>query len=85
MRLQVRRRFWLELAGAIASGALFVLTLVWYYWIELVIGGDPDHYSGWLEWDIVAVACALAVILAITARFEWHRRLSISVVGEARC
>jgi hypothetical protein len=84
MRLPMRRRFCLELTGAIASGALFLLTLVWHDWIEFVIGSDPDHQSGSLEWGVVAVACALAITLAITARFEWRRMLSVSAAGETR-
>ena len=39
----VRWRFWVELAVAVVSVFLVLLTLVWRDWIEEVFGVDPDH------------------------------------------
>lgn len=84
MTVMVRRRFWLESATAVASGALAVLTLLWHDWIELATGIDPDHHSGSLEWGIVVVACIVAVMLATAARFEWRRRPDALPVAAVR-
>jgi hypothetical protein len=84
MNLHVRRRFWPELGSAIAAGGIFLLTLVWRDWIELVTGVDPDHRSGSLEWFIVASTGVLALALAITARWEWRRSEAIGAFGEDR-
>src|SRR5438094_9632 len=42
----LRQRFWIELALALASAALLVVTLLWNEWIELVFHVDPDAGSG---------------------------------------
>jgi len=84
VKLSLRRRFWPELLSAIACGALFLLTLVWNNWIELVSGSDPDRHNGSLEWGILAVTSALAVTLAITARYEWRRTLTIQIESQVR-
>lgn len=67
-----RARFWLEIVAAVASGSLAVLTVFWHDWIE-VTGWDPDRHSGAVEWFIVAVLAAVAVIAAVLARVEWRR------------
>jgi hypothetical protein len=56
-----RMRYMLELACAVASGILAVLTLAAHDWIEVVFGVDPDGGSGLVEVAIVVtlfVACA---------------------------
>lgn len=68
----IRARFWLEIVAAVASGSLAVLTVFWHDWIE-VTGWDPDRHSGAVEWFIVAVLAAVAVIAAVLARVEWRR------------
>jgi hypothetical protein len=68
----IRARFWLEIVAAVASGSLAVLTVFWHDWIE-VTGWDPDRHSGAVEWVIVAVLAAVAVIAAVLARVEWRR------------
>ena len=65
--------FWVRLALAVASAALFVVTIAWPDWIELVFRIDPDHGSGWLEWAIVVVAFALTVTFSMGARHQWRR------------
>jgi hypothetical protein len=72
---QLRRRFWAELAMALASGGFLILTLIWRDWIEIVFRVDPDHHNGALEWLIVAAAFAATATFATLARYEWHRRL----------
>jgi hypothetical protein len=84
VKLSLRRRFWPELLSAIACGVLFLLTLVWNNWIEIVSGSDPDRHNGSLEWGILAVTSTLALTLAITARYEWRRMLSIQIESQVR-
>jgi hypothetical protein len=78
----LRRRFWFELATAISSIALLMITLVWNDWIEPMFGVDPDHHSGSLEWAVAVVAFAVAATFSITARYEWRRRLSFRAAGD---
>jgi hypothetical protein len=68
----IRARFWIEIVAAVASGSLAVLTVFWHDWIE-VTGWDPDGHNGAVEWLIVAVLAAVAVIAAVLARVEWRR------------
>jgi hypothetical protein len=72
---QLRRRFWAEMAMALASGGFLILTLAGKDWIEIVLRVDPDHRSGALEWLIVVVALAATATFAALARYEWRRRL----------
>jgi hypothetical protein len=72
MNRNPRRRFWLELALAILSSALVVLTLVWRGWIEQLTGLNPDGGSGSAEWAIVAGLLTLAVSLIMLTRREWR-------------
>lgn len=72
---QLRRRFWVEMAMALASGGFLILTLAWKDWIEIVVRIDPDHRSGALEWLIVVVALTATATFTVLARYEWRRRL----------
>ena len=72
--MQLRRRFWVEVALAVASGIFFVLTLFWKDWIEIVFGVDPDQHSGSLEWLIVGLLLAATLATTGLARREWQRR-----------
>jgi len=69
----LRRRFWLELAFAIFSAGLLVVTVLWHDWIEIVFRIDPDRGGGWFEWLIVALAFVVSVSFSISARHEWRR------------
>jgi hypothetical protein len=51
---------------------LGVVTIVCRDWIELVLGIDPDHDSGALEWLLVAIFAAIAIACAVAVRFEWR-------------
>lgn len=75
MRRNLRPIFWLEATLAGISAALFVLTLLWKDWIEIVFGFDPDNRSGALEWALVAVLVTITVGLSALARSEWRRAL----------
>jgi hypothetical protein len=72
--VRLRRRFWVELALAIACGVFLLLTLLWKDWIEIVFGVDPDNHSGSLEWLIVAVSAAATLLAGGLARSEWRRQ-----------
>jgi hypothetical protein len=69
----LRGRFWVESALAAASILLVLLTLVWKDWIEEVIGVDPDHGNGSLEWLITVALAAVAIAFCAGARHEWRR------------
>ncbi len=49
-----------------------MLTLVTWEWIELVFRVDPDGGSGVLEWAIVGVLAAAAVLFSLLAGAEWR-------------
>lgn len=80
-RVGTRRLLWGELAAALGSAALAVVTLLWPDWIERVFGVSPDQGSGALEWLIVVVALAVSVAFAIAARLEWRRTRVVKVPG----
>jgi hypothetical protein len=71
-------KFWTECALAVASGALFALTLVTREWIELVFRVDPDHGSGALEWAAAGALVALTVAFALAARAERRRVFAVA-------
>ena len=73
MRKALRPLFWLETGTAAITGILFVITLVWRDWIEIVFGVDPDKSNGSLEWLIVGALLALTLALFTLAGFEWRR------------
>ena len=71
--MRMRTRMLLELGFGSAAGILGLLTLVWRDWIEAVFGVDPDHHDGSLEWVVVVVLLAVAVVLGLLARRDWRR------------
>lgn len=73
MKLRLRMRFWLEICMASATGTLFLLTLMWRDWIEVIFGVEPDAGSGMLEWTIVGVLLAITIALFSLAGNEWRR------------
>jgi hypothetical protein len=54
-------RYMLELACAVGSGILAVLTLAVHDWIEVVFGANPDGGNGLAE---IAIVVTLFVICA---------------------
>ena len=76
------RGFWVRLALAATSAALFAVTLLWHDWIEIVFRVDHDRGNGWLEWLVVVAAFGLTVTFSIGARREWRRSASVTTVGD---
>ncbi len=73
MRKALRPLFWLETGMATMTAILFVITLVWRDWIEIVFGVDPDKGNGSLEWLIVGALLVVTLVLFTLAGFEWRR------------
>lgn len=66
-------RLAIQLVLALLSALLFLVTLVWHDWIEIVFGVEPDQGSGAFEWSIVAVTAIAAMAFGLRARAEWRR------------
>ena len=73
MRKGLRGRFWFETVLAIVTGILFVITLVWHNWIEIIFNVDPDQGSGLLEWLVVGALLVVTIVLFVLARSEWRK------------
>lgn len=73
MRKALRGRFWLETVLAIVTGILFVITLVWHDWAEIIFNIDPDQGSGLFEWIVVGVLLVVTIVLIVLARLEWRK------------
>ena len=73
MRNALRGRFWLETGLAILTGILFIITLVWHNWAEIIFNVDPDQGSGLLEWLVVGILLAVTIVLLAMARHEWRK------------
>lgn len=73
MKRAMRFRFWLEICMATITGILFVVTLIWRDWIEIVFHVSPDNGSGSVEWLIVGVLLVVTITLSVLARYEWRR------------
>ncbi len=73
MRKALRGRFWLETGMAIVTTILFVITLAWHDWIEIIFNVDPDQGSGLLEWLIVGALFVVTIALFTLARYEWRK------------
>lgn len=71
--MNIRRRFWIEIALAVIASVLFVMTMMWKEWIEIVFDVDPDRGSGALEWTIVLAFMFASIVFSISARREWRR------------
>jgi len=76
--MQPKTRLALETVLAVVFAAIFVVTMVWPDWIELVFGADPDRGSGEAELAIVAGSGVLAVAFIVSARMEWRRQRRIA-------
>ena len=69
----LRGRFWLETGLASVTGILFVITLVWHNWAEIIFNVDPDQGSGHLEWLVVGILLVVTIVLLVMARYEWRK------------
>jgi hypothetical protein len=65
--------FWIEVALAVITAGLAILTLMTHEWIELSFGVDPDAGSGALEWGIVIALAVATVAFSLMARGELKR------------
>jgi hypothetical protein len=66
------RRLRLEIGLAALSALLFVATVAWPEWIEMIFGVDPDHGDGSLEWLIMGVTALCAIGASLRARADWR-------------
>ena len=73
MKRQLPVRFWLEVGLASVTGILFLVTLIWKDWIEIVFGVEPDAGSGMLEWLIVGILLMATIALFSMAGYEWRK------------
>jgi len=73
MKAALRLRFWLEAGAATLTGVLFLITLFWHDWVEIIFKVDPDHSNGLLEWSIVGALLVVTIALVVFARLEWRR------------
>ena len=81
MERNLTPRFWFETAASSACAVLFVVTLVWPRWMEILFQADPDHGSGQLEWLILLVTLTTSVLASVLARREWRRMHGHTVTG----
>ena len=79
MKRQLRKIFWWEAAGAVASAVLFTVTLFNREWIEVLFGVEPDGGNGTMEWAVVIILAALTLLSVAVVSREWRR----SVIREA--
>ncbi len=73
MKKALRPIFWAETSLAILTTILFVVTLVWRDWIELIFKVDPDNLNGGIELLIVGALLVITLVLFSLASFEWRR------------
>jgi len=78
-----RSIFWIEAVVASITGLLAVTTVLWPDWIELVIGIDPDHHSGSIEWGLIVALLFGSMVFAALARREWQRTSLAAENGSA--
>lgn len=79
MQRGLKWQFWLESVVAIITGVMFVVTLFWNDWIEIVFRVDPDGNNGSTEKAIVGALFLVTIALIVAAVFEWRKaRASIS-------
>jgi hypothetical protein len=75
MQVHDRRLLYTEVAAAIVSAALFVLTLVDPQWIETLFDEAPDGGDGSLERGLLLGSTALATLVAALLAWREKRRL----------
>ncbi len=76
------RFFWLQMSLTSIIGILFVITLIWRNWVELIFNIDPDQGNGSLEWMIVSSLLVVTLVLFALASYQWRRaRLTSKLPG----
>jgi hypothetical protein len=73
VKAQFNVRFWVEVASALVTLFLAIITILWQDWIEIVFRVDPDQGNGSFERWIVGVAALLCLASLLLARREWKR------------
>ena len=73
MKKQLSWNFWLEMSLASIAGILFVITLVWRDWAEVIFRVDPDQGNGSFEWMIVGGLLVVTLGLFALAGYAWRR------------
>ena len=76
----MQKRYIIEIGLAALSLTVFVATLIWSEWIEIIFGVDPDQGDGSIEWLIIAMATVSALVAILLARSD-RRRLRASEGG----
>jgi hypothetical protein len=71
--MHYRTRFWVEMLLGTLTAMLFLVTLVWRDWIEILTGLDPDEGNGTVEIAVVAILLAMSIVAFAAARLEWRR------------
>jgi hypothetical protein len=66
------RRLRLEIGLAVLSTLLFVATVAWPEWIEVIFGVEPDRGDGSLEWLIMGVTALCAIGALLRAYGDWR-------------
>lgn len=73
MKKQMKWHFWLELCLASVTGILFVVTLLWRDWAEIIFHVDPDQGNGSFEWLIVGGLLVVTLVLFTLASYQWRK------------
>lgn len=73
MKKQMRWYFWLEVCLASVTGILFVVTLIWRDWAEIIFHVDPDQGNGSFEWLIVGGLLVVTLVLFTLAGYQWRK------------
>jgi hypothetical protein len=73
MERRLRRRLRIEAVLAGVSAILFILTLVFPEWIEVITGLEPDAGSGALELVVAGAFLVGAMVSAVLARRDQRR------------
>lgn len=78
----IRQRFYFEVVLGAASVLLFLVTLIWKDWIEIVFRVDPDGGNGAVEYAVIVALLAAAAISGWLARTEWRRFRALAPAAE---
>lgn len=70
--------FRIEVALAVLTGILGVLTLFWRDWIEALTGWSPDHHTGGVEFGLISVLLITSVSCAAVARRTYLQLVALS-------
>jgi len=80
-RSRRRLRLWFEIGIVAVSGILWIATLVWPDWIELLFHVDPDEGNGSVERALTVLLPVVGVAVAVLAGRDWRRSRSEPETG----